>query len=147
VLPLAWIMYYAASKTTATADISLAHRSDSIIADSFEEREKLRRIASELPLARPPEPASAGWHPDPFRQRHFRYFDGNRWTREVTNDPIHKVAAYGGNTANDRRRRLDALPAPADKTPSWHIDPLGPYGYRYFDGTTWTEQVVTSRYA
>ncbi len=86
-LPIGWIIYSAASRTTRVQDLSLAYRSDVAIADTAEEREKIRRILFELPLLRPPQPASRGWHADPLHQRGFRFFDGQCWTRDVTDDP------------------------------------------------------------
>ena len=146
-LPIGWVLYFAAVRTTPVVDLSLAYREDSVIADTAEEREKLRRIASELPLLRAPEPASRGWHPDPARQRRFRFYDGRRWTREVSDDPARLVAAAGGDTAADLKRRLQALPRPREPEASWHLDPLGTYHYRYYDGQEWTEEVRRARQA
>jgi len=144
-LPIGWLLYSFASRTTTVVDPSLANRGDSFIADTPEEREKLRRIAGELPLVRPPQPASRGWHSDPLRQRRFRFFDGQRWTREVTDDPARRVEAAVGDTKADMRRRLLSLPPPTDRGPSWHIDPLGTYRFRYYDGQEWTEEVRQAR--
>jgi len=144
-LPIGWIIYSAASRTTRVADFSLTHRSDTEIADTAEEREKLRRIRSELPLLRPPQPDSRGWHPDPLHQRGFRFFDGQGWTRDVTDDPAWKAAEAVGDARADLRRRLRALPPPPDLTPSWHVDPLGKGHYRYFDGWAWTDKVHEAR--
>jgi len=144
-LPVGWLIYSAASRTTRVADFSLTHRSDTTIADTAEEREKLRRIRFELPLLRPPQPASRGWHPDPLHQRAFRFFDGKQWTRDVMDDPARKAAAAVGDPRADLRRRLRALPPPSDPTPSWHVDPLGHGHYRYFDGWGWTDKVHRAR--
>lgn len=144
-LPIGWLIYSAASRTTRVADFSLTHRSNTAIADTAEEREKLRRIQFELPLLRPPQPASRGWHPDPLHQRPFRFFDGKQWTRDVIDDPERKAATAVGDPHADLRRRLRALPPPADPTPSWHVDPLGHGHYRYFDGWAWTDKVHRAR--
>jgi len=42
-LPIAWILYFAATRTTTVSDLSLAHRDDAVIADTAEERHKLSR--------------------------------------------------------------------------------------------------------
>ena len=144
-LPIGWLIFWAASRTTRVADFSLTHRPDSGAADTAEEREKLRRIRFELPLLRPPQPASRGWHPDPLQQRKFRFFDGKQWTRDVSDDPSRKAAESVGDPRADLRRRLRALPPPADLTPSWHVDPLGKGHYRYFDGSAWTDKVHEAR--
>jgi hypothetical protein len=144
-LPIGWLMYWAASRTTRVADFSLTHRSNTTIADTAEDREKLRRIHFELPLLRPPEQNSRGWHPDPLHQRGFRFFDGQRWTRDVTDDPARKAAEAVGDARADLRRRLRALPPPPDLAPSWHVDPLGKGHYRYFDGWAWTDKVHGAR--
>ena len=62
-LPVGWLIYWAASRTTRVADFSLTHRPDTAIGDTAEEREKLRRIGFELPLLRPPQPASRAGTP------------------------------------------------------------------------------------
>ena len=144
-LPIAWILYFSASRTTALPDATLAHRYDTVIADTAEEREKLTKIARELPLLRPPEPDSRGWHPDPLGQRDYRFFDGRRWTREVTDDPKLRVTAAIGDAEADLGRRLRTATPPADKTPSWHLDPLGEHHFRYFDGEAWTVEVREAR--
>jgi hypothetical protein len=138
-------LYSAATRTTKLVDPSLAYKANTMIADTAEEREKLRRIASELPLMRPPQPATRGWHVDPARQRRFRFFDGQRWTREVTDDPAQRISAAVGDPKADLRRRLQALQPPRDTAASWHIDPLGTYHFRYFDGEEWTEEVHKQR--
>ncbi len=143
--PIGWIIYSAASRTTRVQDFSLTHRSDTEIADTAEDREKLRRILSELPLLRPPQPDSRGWHPDPLHQLGFRFFDGQRWTRDVTDNPARRAAEAVGDAPADLRRRLRALPPPSDLAPSWHIDPLGKGHYRYFDGWAWTDKVHEAR--
>lgn len=143
--PVGWILYSAASRTTKVVDPSLVHRPDAVIADTAEERAKLTRIVHELPLLRPPEPASRGWHLDPLRQRRFRFYDGQRWTREVTDDPALRISALVGDTNADLQRRLEALAPPGDRAASWHIDPLGTYRFRYYDGETWTEEVSQPR--
>jgi len=145
--PIGWVLYFAAARTTKIVDPSLAHREDSVIADTAEEREKMRRIASELPLLRPPQPDTRGWHTDPVRQRRFRFYDGKRWTREVSDDPAQLIAAAAGDTKADLQRRLQALPRPREPEASWHVDPLGTYYYRYFDGREWTEEVRQARRA
>ncbi|MGA3352490.1 MAG: DUF2510 domain-containing protein [Acidimicrobiales bacterium] len=145
VVPVGLILYSAASRTTQVVDPSLAYRADTVIADTAEEREKLRRIASELPLLRPPQPDVRGWHIDPYRQRRFRFYDGQRWTREVTDDPALKMSVAVGDPKAELKRRLQALPPPAHKAASWHIDPLGTYHFRYFDGQEWTEEVHKER--
>ena len=144
-LPVGWLLYSFASRTTIVLDPSLVNRGDSVIADTPEDRERLRRIASELPLLRPPDPDSRGWHVDPLRQRRFRFYDGRRWTREVSDDPARRIAAAVGDGRADLRRRLLSLPPPAETGASWHIDPLGTYQFRYFDGREWTEQVRQAR--
>lgn len=144
-LPIAWILYWTAARTTTVTDLSLRHRFDTSIADTAEERERSRRILFELPLLRPPESASRGWHRDPLSQRRFRYFDGERWTREVTDDPVGRAAHAVGDLKADLRRRLRALPPPADPTPSWHVDPLGNRHYRYYDGASWTDDAHEAR--
>ena len=88
---------------------------------------------------------SRGWHPDPLHQRGFRFFDGQRWTRDVTDDPARKAAEAVGDARADLRRRLRALPPPPDSAPSWHVDPLGKGHYRYFDGWAWTDKVHEAR--
>jgi hypothetical protein len=144
-LPIAWILYFAATRTTTVSDLSLAHRDDAVIADTAEERHKLRQIMGQLPLLRPPQPGSRGWHPDPLGQRRFRFFDGKRWTREVTDDPAGRAAEAVGDVRADFQRRLRALPAPVDALPSWHLDPLGQCRFRYFDGHAWTNEVREAR--
>ncbi len=144
-LPIGWILYSAASRTTKVADLSLIHRSDAAFADSAEDREKLRRTLLELPLLRPPQSASRGWHHDPLNERRFRFFDGQRWTRDVADDPARQAADAVGDERADLRRRLRALPAPSEPTPSWHVDPLGKGRYRYFDGWEWTDEVQGTR--
>ena len=64
-----WVVYFAAARTTKVGDLSLAYREDSVIADTAEEREKLRQIATALPLLRPSQPDTRGWHTDPVRQQ------------------------------------------------------------------------------
>ncbi|MGA2530534.1 MAG: DUF2510 domain-containing protein [Acidimicrobiales bacterium] len=145
VVPIGFILYSAASRTTQLVDPSLAYRADTVIADTAEERDKLRRIASELHLLRPPQPDARGWHVDPFRQRRFRFYDGQRWTREVSDDPATRISVALGDSKADLKRRLQALAPPSDKAASWHIDPLGTYHFRYFDGTEWTEEVQKTR--
>ncbi len=145
--PIGWILFSAASRTTKIVDPSLAHRPDAVIADTAEERAKLRRIAAELPLLRPPKPASRGWHLDPLGQRRFRFYDGQRWTREVSDDPARRISEAGGDENGDLKRRLRLLPPPPGSAASWHLDPLGTYHFRYFDGTAWTEQVQKARQA
>ena len=145
--PVGWIVYFAAARTTKVVDLSLAYREDSVIADTGEEREKLRQIATALPLLRPPQPDTRGWHTDPVRQRRFRFYDGKRWTREVSDDPARLVAAAVGDSKADLQRRLHALPPPRETEASWHVDPLGTYYYRYFDGQGWTEEVRQARRA
>ncbi|MGO9582155.1 MAG: DUF2510 domain-containing protein [Acidimicrobiales bacterium] len=143
--PIGWILYSAASRTTQVVDPSLAHRPDVVIADTAEERDRLRRIAGELPLLRPPKPDSRGWHLDPLQQRRFRFYDGQRWTREVTEDPARRISAAAGDVNADMQRRLKALPPPPDTAASWHVDPLGTFRFRYFDGQAWTEEVRQAR--
>jgi len=145
VLPVGWVLYSAASRTTAVSDPSLAHRPATVIADTPEEREKLMKIVGQLPLLRPPEPDTKGWHPDPLSQKDFRYFDGQEWTREVTDNPAQRVAAVVGDERADLERRLRALAPPADPAPSWHLDPLGEHHFRYFDGQSWTSEVRETR--
>lgn len=144
-LPFGWLLYSFALRTTRTVDPSLVNRPDSFVADTPEERDRLRRIASELPLLRPPQPNTRGWHPDPARQRRFRFYDGQRWTREVSDDPARRISEAVGDGKADLRRRLLSLPPPATNGPSWHIDPLGTYRFRYFDGEEWTEEVRQAR--
>jgi hypothetical protein len=49
-------------------------------------------------------PAGAGWHPDPHGDHEYRYFDGERWTDQVSND---------GTTATDPfDRPVTATPRP-----------------------------------
>jgi|GEM_PF-1346693 hypothetical protein len=144
-LPIGWLIFSAASRTTRVADFSLTHRSSTAIADTAEEREKLRRIRFELPLLRSPQPDSRGWHPDPLHQRAFRFYDGKQWTRDVIDDPARRAAEAVGDPRADLRRRLRALPPPSDATPSWHVDPLGHGHYRYFDGSRWTDKVHQAR--
>jgi hypothetical protein len=144
-LPIGWVIYSAASRTTVVSDLSLAHRHDTVIADTPEEREKLLKIVGQLPLLAPPQPDTRGWHPDPLAQKDFRYFDGQRWTREVTDDPARRVAAVVGDEKADLGRRLRALPQPSDTSPSWHLDPLGEHHFRYYDGDAWTEEVREAR--
>jgi len=144
-LPFAWILYFAASRTTTVPDPSLASRPDTVIADTPEEREKLLKIIGQLPLLRPPQPDTRGWHPDPLGQKDFRFFDGQRWGREVTDDPVRRVASAVGDTKADLQRRLRGLPPPSDVAPSWHLDPLGEHHFRFFDGQGWTEEVREAR--
>jgi hypothetical protein len=144
-LPVAWILYFGASRTTVVSDPSLAHREDTVIADTPEERAKLLKIAGELPLLRPPQPDTRGWHPDPLAQRDFRFFDGQLWTREVTDNPAQRIAAAVGDEKADLGRRLRTAPPPADASPSWHLDPLGEHHFRYFDGEAWTAEVREAR--
>lgn len=144
-LPVGWLLYSLASRTTRVVDSSLVNRADSVIADTPEERERMRRIASELPLLRPPEANARGWHLDPLRQRRFRFYDGRHWTREVSDDPARRMAAAVGDATADMRRRLLSLPPPSQTGASWHIDPLGTYHFRYYDGREWTEEVRKTR--
>ena len=144
-LPVGWLIYAAASRTTKVPDFSLTHRPDSANADTAEERARLRNVGRELPLLRPPQPETRGWHADPLEQRSFRFFDGKRWTRDVSDDPTGKAARAIGDPRADLRRRLRGLPPPADPTPSWHIDPLSRGNYRYFDGLAWTDKVHGAR--
>jgi len=76
-LPVGWLIYAAASRTTKVPDFSLTHRPDSANADTAEERARLRNVGRELPLLRPPQPETRGWHADPLEQRSFRFFDGS----------------------------------------------------------------------
>jgi uncharacterized protein DUF2510 len=145
VLPVGWVLYSAASRTTAVSDPTLAHRPVSVIADTPEEREKLMKIVGQLPLLPPPQPDQRGWHPDPLSQKDFRFFDGQHWTREVTDNPAQRVAAVVGDERADLERRLRALPPPADNAASWHLDPLGEHHFRYFDGQAWTTEVRETR--
>jgi hypothetical protein len=78
-------------------------------------------------------------------ERGFRFFDGQRWTREVSDDPTQQIRAAVGDPEADLKRRLQALPPPQDTAPSWHVDPLGTYHFRYFDGHAWTEEVREAR--
>jgi hypothetical protein len=146
-LPVGWVVFFAAARTSKVVDPSLAYRENIVIADTAEERERLRRISAELPLLRPPQPDTRGWHSDPVRQRRFRFYDGKRWTREVSDDPARLMAAAVGDVRADLRRRLQALPPPRESGACWHVDPLGTYYYRYFDGHEWTEQVRQARHA
>lgn len=43
----------------------------------------------------PPPPASiaSGWHPDPFAEFEFRYWDGGRWTEHVSSDGQQRIDA------------------------------------------------------
>lgn len=48
---------------------------------------KVRPATSSAPLVSPPPPPSAmpaGWHPDPTLRHELRYFDGGRWTNNVS---------------------------------------------------------------
>jgi hypothetical protein len=36
------------------------------------------------PADRPDVVAPAGWLPDPYKRFHLRYWDGNRWTADVS---------------------------------------------------------------
>ena len=96
IFPVGIVLSFAASRTTIVVDPSLAHREDALIADTAEERERLRKITMELPLLRPPQPDTRGWHLDPAGQRRFRYYDGRRWTRRRERRP---------RTSNLGRRR------------------------------------------
>jgi len=144
-LPIAWILYFAASRTTVLTDPALAYGRDTVIADSAEERERISKIVGQLPLLRPPQPDSRGWHHDPLGEREFRFFDGQRWTREVSDDPAQRVAAAVGDQRADLIRRLRELPPPQDTAASWHVDPLGGHQFRYFDGQEWTAEVREAR--
>lgn len=146
-LPVGLVLFSAATRTTAVSDPTLVHRPATVIADTAEEREKLLRIVGQLPLLPPPEPAARGWHADPLNQKAFRYFDGEQWTREVTDNHAQRVAAVVGNERADLERRLRALPAPADTSASWHLDPLGEHPFRYYDGQRWTTEVREARFS
>jgi hypothetical protein len=144
-LPVGLVLFSAASRTTAVSDPTLVHRPATVIADTAEEREKLLKIVGQLPLLPPPDPAARGWHADPLRQKDFRFFDGEQWTREVTDNPALRVASVVGDERADLERRLRALAPPADPSPSWHLDPLGERPFRYYDGQRWTTEVREAR--
>ena len=116
-LPIGWLVFWAASRTTRVADFSLTYRPNTSAADTAEEREKLRRIRFELPLLRPPQPASRGWHPDPLHQRNFRFFDGKQWTRDVSDDPAQEGGRVSGRSAAPTSAGdFGPCPPPADLT-------------------------------
>lgn len=76
--------------------------------------------------------APAAWHPDPSGRHELRYWDGARWTDNVSTrglqsiEPIHT-----------------ATPAPASvhAPPGWYPDPYGQHELRYWDGGRWTDHV------
>lgn len=85
--PIAWILYFGARRSTRIADSSLTSVPDAVYADTAEEREALLAIVRRLPLLPPPQPARRGWFPDPLGQAAYRFFDGQRWGREVSDEP------------------------------------------------------------
>jgi len=139
--PIAWIMYFGAQRFTRIPDASLASSADAVIADTAEDREQLLAIVARLPTLAPPSPATRGWHPDPLAQRKLRYFDSQKWTRDVTDEPVLAQLDAVGDPHEDLRRRLRALAPPSEGGASWHIDPLAEAGFRYFDGEHWTEDI------
>ena len=86
-LPVGWIIYSAARERQG----SRISRSPTGLTSRSPTRPKSARSSEgsrfELPLLRPPQPASRGWHADPLHQRGFRFFDGKCWTRDVTTIP------------------------------------------------------------
>ena len=93
-LPVAWILYFGARRSTRVADSSLASVPDAIYADTPEQRAELAAYAARLPSLPAPVPSRHGWHADPLGQAAYRFFDGQRWAREVTDEP--SVAPVAG---------------------------------------------------
>lgn len=44
-------------------------------------------------------PTSAGWYPDPSGTAHLRYFDGTRWTENLSDAGGQRMARYDGGTS------------------------------------------------
>lgn len=85
--------------------------------------------------ARDVQPPS--WQPDPFARYTYRYWNGRKWTNQVSN---------GGDTITDPLgAKGTPLPSPNgnDLTDAgWYADPAGRHQHRYWKGRRWTDQVA-----
>ena len=77
------------------------------------------------------------WQPDPFARYTYRYWNGRKWTNQVSN---------GGDTITDPLgAKGTPLPSPNgnDLTDAgWYPDPAGRHQHRYWKGRRWTDQVA-----
>lgn len=93
----------------------------------------------------PPAPPTApakdvqppSWQPDPFARYTYRYWNGRKWTNQVSN---------GGNTLTDPLgAKGTPLPSPDGNDlaeAGWYPDPAGRHQHRYWKGRRWTDQVA-----
>ncbi|MDO8361455.1 MAG: DUF2510 domain-containing protein, partial [Actinomycetota bacterium] len=93
------------------------------------------------PIAVPRTAAAANpnppaWHPDPLRRYQHRYWDGRRWTAQVSNNGVAGTDPYGNKGTPF---------APPGNNPAataaWYLDPAGRHEHRYWNGRKWTAQV------
>ncbi len=90
---------------------------------------------------------NAGWYADPSGKFKKRYFNGKEWTDEVlsTNSPRedNTTNALSRNTVSQMQDWR--LPLNADgslKSSGYYWDPSGRFKKRYFDGKSWTQNVL-----
>jgi hypothetical protein len=90
---------------------------------------------------------NSGWYADPSGKFEKRYFNGMEWTDEVLapDGPGDHSAtnAPSGNTVS--QMQVWRLPRNADgslQSPGYYWDPSGRYKKRYFDGESWTQNVL-----
>lgn len=72
---------------------------------------------------------SSGWYQDPSKRHELRYFDGQIWTPQVSDN--------GTTSLDDMGSTSGPLPAAG-----WYQDPSGKYQSRFWDSTRWTEHVA-----
>ncbi len=100
-LPIAWILFFGARRSTRVGDSSLTHVPDAVYGDTSDERLAELSIVHQLALVPPPQPAGRGWHLDPMHQAAYRFFDGQHWSREVSDAPAVEPAADAARPAAD----------------------------------------------
>jgi hypothetical protein len=62
-----------------------------------------------------------GWHPDPTRRHHYRYWDGAQWTDDVADGGVTSTDPIGGPTADAEATRPTDPTAMMD--PTARVDP------------------------
>jgi hypothetical protein len=93
----------------------------------------------------------AGWYPDPAGGSGHRWWDGSAWTDHLsgptpgTRDPQGPGRPEGTTTEPDLGGptgppAVASTPSPAP--PGWYHDPAGEGGFRWWDGSTWTDTVT-----
>lgn len=73
----------------------------------------------------------AVWAADPFARHEHRFFDGKRWTRNVSD---------AGVVSRDE----PGFAPPISEAADWYPDPTSRAEHRFYDGRRWTNQVSTS---